>query len=144
MTDPAAELPSRWPAEVAELVRRGQALPREVSPGGLETVDADRLGFGSGPGYRGLLFTLQPRRHEDAVAVGVFLERQRTLAQARPMARALSLELVLPRPVTDDRVLRRVPVAADRVVHVVRVGDPAEVDDQLRGWLTEAFLAAGP
>ena len=81
--------------------------------------------------------------HEDAVQVGVFLKRQHKFAEIRPMARALSLNLVLPRVVRDNRVLRTTPISADRVVHVVRLTDAAEVDEQVRGWLTEAFLAVG-
>jgi hypothetical protein len=81
--------------------------------------------------------------HEDAVQVGVFLKRQRKFAEIRPMARALSLNLVLPRVVRDSRVLRTIRISADRVVHVVRLTDAAEVDEQVRGWLTEAFLAVG-
>jgi hypothetical protein len=81
--------------------------------------------------------------HEDAVQVGVFLKRQRKFAEIRPMARALSLNLVLPRTVRDSRVLRTIRISADRVIHVVRLGDAAEVDDQVREWLTEAYLVAG-
>ena len=80
--------------------------------------------------------------HEDAVTVGVFLKAQRKFAEIRPMAHALSLDLVLPRAVDDPRVLRQVPIASGRVVHVIRLRDPGEVDGQLRGWLDEAFAAA--
>ena len=81
--------------------------------------------------------------HEDAVQVGVFLKRQRKFAEIRPMSRALSLNLVLPRTVRDSRVLRTARISADRVEHVIRLSDATEVDEQVREWLTEAFLAAG-
>jgi hypothetical protein len=42
--------------------------------------------------------------HADAVRVGVFLKHERKLAEVGPMARSLSLELVLPRRVDDTRV----------------------------------------
>ena len=29
--------------------------------------------------------------------------------------------------------------AADRVVHMIKLTSPAQVDDQLREWLTEAY-----
>jgi hypothetical protein len=57
--------------------------------------------------------------HVDAVRVGVFRKSERKFAEVRPMAR------------------RRGPR-----VHVVRATDPADVDDQLRCWLTEAYGAA--
>jgi hypothetical protein len=76
--------------------------------------------------------------HVDAVTVGVFLKRQRKLAELRPMARALSVNLWLPRIVTDERVLRRYGTW-----HVLRLAGPDEVDEQLRDWLTESYSAAG-
>ena len=82
--------------------------------------------------------------HEDAVGVGVFLKRERKLAEVRPMARSLSVELVLPRRVDDPRVVRHLPLAGGRIVHVLRLHSAEQVDDRLRDWLAEAYLAAGP
>jgi len=81
--------------------------------------------------------------HADAVSVGVFLKRERKLAEVRPYVRSLSVELYLPRELDHPRVVRRYPVSAGRTVHVFRLTRPDEVDDQVRDWLTEAFLAAG-
>jgi hypothetical protein len=81
--------------------------------------------------------------HEDAVGVGVFLKRARTLAELRPKSRWLSLDVVLPRLVEDGRVSRHLRLAGDRTVHVVRLFGPDDVDDQVRDWLTEAWHAAG-
>jgi len=77
--------------------------------------------------------------HVDAVKVGVFLKSDRKLAEVRPMARALSLELLLPRSVDSPRVLRRMPVSATTTWHVVRLTATGQVDDELRDWLTEAY-----
>ncbi|GAA3273031.1 hypothetical protein Dvina_46840 [Dactylosporangium vinaceum] len=115
-------------------------------PGG--TVDET---FAGRPGYQraaydaiiGLLEALGPV-HEDAVKVGVFLKRERKLAEIRPMARALSVELYLPRPVDDERVARHYEVGRGRFVNVVRLTGAGQVDERLRGWLTEAFEDAGP
>ena len=41
------------------------------------------------------------------------------------------------------RVVRRLRISGDRVVHIVRLTGRSDVDDQIREWLTEAFLAAG-
>jgi hypothetical protein len=81
--------------------------------------------------------------HEDAVQVGVFLKRESKLAEVRPMARSLSLNLVLPRHLTSPRVLRQMPISAGRVWHVVRLTSVAEVDDEVLDWLTEAYHCAG-
>jgi hypothetical protein len=81
--------------------------------------------------------------HADAVKVGVFLKRQRTLAEVRPMARSLSLELVLPRRLDHPRVARSVDIAAGRTWNTIRLQRLDEVDDELCAWLTEAYDFAG-
>lgn len=80
--------------------------------------------------------------HEDAVSVGVFLKRDRKLAEVRPRSRDVSLALYLPRPVRDPRIAKVYGPGGPRVVHMIVLREPGEVDEQLRGWLTEAFLHA--
>ncbi len=87
------------------------------------------------------LLTLGPV-HEDAVGVGVFLKRDRKLAEVRPRSRDVLLGLYLPRPVPDRRFTKVLGPSAARVVHLLPLRDAAEVDEQVRGWLTEAFLHA--
>ncbi|WP_433210009.1 DUF5655 domain-containing protein [Dactylosporangium sp. CS-047395] len=77
--------------------------------------------------------------HEDAVKVGVFLKRDRKLAEIRPMARALSVELYLPRALDDARVVRVYPIGRGRFVNVVRVKDGDVVDERILGWVAEAY-----
>jgi hypothetical protein len=81
--------------------------------------------------------------HEDAVRVGVFLKHESKLAEVRPMARALSLNLYLPRRVDDRRVVRTITLRPERVVHVIRLTDPRQVDARVRELLTEAWVSAG-
>jgi hypothetical protein len=59
--DPDAErlLDARGPA-VAEVGRRLCELILAAYPDAVISVDEDRIGFGSGPGYRGLRFTVAP------------------------------------------------------------------------------------
>lgn len=80
--------------------------------------------------------------HEDAVTVGVFLKAKRKLAEVRPKTRWVSLAVYLPRTLDDPRIARVIRVSADRVVHEVKLREVADVDDQVRDWLTEAFDAA--
>jgi hypothetical protein len=89
----------------------------------------------------GHLLTLGPV-HEDAVSVGVFLKRDRKLAEVRPRTRDVSLALYLPRPLADPRFSRVLNRGAPRVVHVLPLRAEADVDDQVRDWLTEAFQHA--
>ena len=77
--------------------------------------------------------------HADSVKVGVFLLSDRKFAEIRPMARALSVNLLMSRPLEGARVVRSERITAERFWSVVRVKDPGEVDDVLCGWLTEAY-----
>ncbi len=83
------------------------------------------------------------RVHEDAVRVGVFLVRDRKLAEIRPKARSLNACIYLPRALEHSRVATKVPIAAGRTVNVVKLTKLEDVDEQLLEWLTEAFEAAG-
>jgi hypothetical protein len=40
----------------------------------------------------------------------------------------------------DQRIARRVAVSGGRTWYVVRLRGPEDVDDQVRSWLTEAYL----
>lgn len=80
--------------------------------------------------------------HEDAVGVGVFLKSDRKIAEVRPRSRDVWLGLNLPRLVDDRRVTRVFGAGGPRVMHVLSLREEADVDDQLRDWLTEAFLHA--
>jgi Domain of unknown function (DUF5655) len=77
--------------------------------------------------------------HEDAVSVGIFLKSDRKIAEFRPRVRSLLLSLYLPYELNDPRIDRVLPAAADRVVHMIKLTSPTQVDDQLREWLTEAY-----
>ena len=37
------------------------------------------------------------------------------------------------------QIARTLPAAADRIVHMIKLTSSAQVDDQLREWLTEAY-----
>ena len=80
--------------------------------------------------------------HEDPVGVGVFLKRQRKLAEVRPMATLVKVAAFLPTAVASPAVVRREPLG-DRVLHVVNLRRPAEVDDALSDLLLEAWEDGG-
>jgi hypothetical protein len=77
--------------------------------------------------------------HEDAVDVGIFLKNDRTIGQFRPQARSVQLWIILPYQLDDERVSRAVATAGDRYAHLVKLTSAADVDDQLRSWLAEAY-----
>jgi hypothetical protein len=77
--------------------------------------------------------------HEDAINVGIFLKSDRKIAEFRPRVRSVLLSLYLPYEVGDPRFARILPVAADRIVHMIKLTNADQVDDQLREWLSEAY-----
>jgi len=105
--------------------------------------------FAGRPGYQRAAYeelaahlrTLGPL-HEDAVRVGVFLLNARKFAEVRPKARSLSLALVVPRRLDDARVARSIPLSTGRVMNFIKLTCVEDIDDRIRGWLTEAYDAA--
>ena len=80
--------------------------------------------------------------HVEPVSVGIFLKRSRSFAELRPMTRWVAVSFSLPRTITSARIARKVYDAGRSKYHVVNVRDAAEVDDELLGWLTEAYLSS--
>jgi len=80
--------------------------------------------------------------HADAVRVGVFPKSDRKLAEVRPKASSVSLLVMLPRVVDHPRIAGRLPGHAGLTVHTIKLTSVAGVDDQVLGWLTEAYGAA--
>jgi hypothetical protein len=77
--------------------------------------------------------------HEDAVNVGIFLKSDRKIASFRPRVRSVLLSLFLPYQLTDSRIARVLPVASGRIAHMINLTSADQVDDQLCGWLSEAY-----
>jgi len=82
------------------------------------------------------------RVHVEPVSVGIFLKRARTFAELRPMRRWMALSFSLPRRVQHPTITRKVVHYHGRYYHVANLRGPEDLDDELRGWLTEAYLAS--
>ena len=103
--------------------------------------------FSTGPAHERPIFdavmahvaTLGPV-HVEPVSVGIFLKRAQTFAQLRPRDRWVALSFWLPRPVQHERIVRKVVEYSGRYWHVANLRSPDDLDDRLRGWLTEAYL----
>jgi hypothetical protein len=59
----------RFDNEVRDLTHQSRELVLDVLPPTVESCEGGDLGFGIGPGYKGLVFVVTPMR--DAVKVGV-------------------------------------------------------------------------
>ena len=80
--------------------------------------------------------------HVEPVSVGIFLKRAQSFAQLRPMTRWVALSFRLPRAVRSPRMARKVVAYGPSYHHVVNLRVPEDVDDDVRQWLTEAYLHA--
>ena len=78
--------------------------------------------------------------HVEPVSVGIFLKCPAKFAELRPMVRWEAVGFTAPSPVDHPRIARRMRAGAGRWWYVVNVREPAEVDDTVRGWLTQAYL----
>ncbi len=78
--------------------------------------------------------------HVEPVSVGIFLKRSRSFAQLRPLTGWVALSFSLRRPVRHPTIIRKVQPYHGRNHHVAKLRGPHDLDDELRGWLTEAYL----
>jgi hypothetical protein len=103
--------------------------------------------FSTGPAHERPIFeaVIQHLRtvgpvHVEPVSVGIFLKRSRTFAELRPMRDWVALSFELPRIVAHPTITRKVNAYNGRQYHVANVRAVADLDDQLREFLTEAYL----
>ncbi len=78
--------------------------------------------------------------HVEPVSVGVFLKRSQSFAQLRPKDRWVALSFSLPRRVEHERITRKVELYHGRYYHVANLRSPDDLDERLRGWLSEAYF----
>jgi hypothetical protein len=86
------------------------------------------------------LATLGPV-HVEPVSVGIFIKKSGSFLELRPMVRWVALSFRVPRRIQDRRIARK-PFAAGRLTfHVVNLRGPEDLDEVVRAWLTESYLA---
>ena len=76
--------------------------------------------------------------HIEPVSVGIFLKRARGFCELRPRTKWVAVGFAMPRTLHSSRIARKVVDSW----HVVNVQTPDQVDDELLGWLTEAYFAS--
>jgi hypothetical protein len=80
--------------------------------------------------------------HVEAVSVGIFLKRAQGFAELRPRQRWVAMSLRLPRKAQHRTITRKVMQYNASYYHVANVAGPDDLDADLLGLLTEAYLAA--
>ena len=105
--------------------------------------------FSTGPAHERPIYEAVMRHldtvgpvHVEPVSVGIFLKRAQTFAQLRPKDRWVALSFSLPRRVQHERIIRKVEQYHGRHWHVANLRTPDDLDDDLRGWLSEAYLSS--
>ncbi len=105
--------------------------------------------FSTGPAHERPVFEAVMRHletvgpvHVEPVSVGIFLKRTQTFAQLRPKDRWVAMSFSLPRRVDHDLITKKVVVYRGRYHHVANLRGPDDLDDRLRDWLSEAYVAS--
>jgi hypothetical protein len=78
----------------------------------------------------------------EAVDVGIFFKRLSTFAELRPRRNRLTLSVLLSRRLRDPRIVKRWEGSGTRSAYFFDLRQPADVDEDLRDWLIEAYLAS--
>lgn len=82
------------------------------------------------------------RRHRDlvveAVAVGIFIKRERTIVEMRPKKRWLDLSFITTTHIASERIARAIKLSTG-TAYFVHLHDERDVDRELRGWLATSF-----
>lgn len=89
----------------------------------------------------GVLRGVDPDIWFEPVSVGIFFKRRTTFVALRTRNRWVAVCFDLRRRLTSDRVARKIIEHNGRYHHVVNVVEPDDVDDELQGWLIEAWQA---
>jgi hypothetical protein len=78
----------------------------------------------------------------EAVEVGILVRRLRTFAELRPRRDRLVLSLLLSRRLQHPRIVRTWHGPGMRSAYFVDLRQPADVDQDVQDWLTEAYLSS--
>jgi hypothetical protein len=80
--------------------------------------------------------------HVEPVSVGIFIKKDGSFLELRPKRDWVALSFSLPRTVHSPKISRKVVQYHGRYYHFVNLRSPDDVDDEVRDWLTEAYLSA--
>lgn len=70
---------------------------------------------------------------------GIFFKSNGTLVQLRPKTKWVAMSFPLSRRLTHARITRKPMASGRKIYHFFNLTSAGDVDDELRGWLTESF-----
>ncbi len=76
----------------------------------------------------------------EPLSVGILFKRSSTFAELRPKRDRVELSFMLSRPLEHPRIARTWKGPGERRAFFIKIRDAAEVDDEIKDWLTEAYL----
>ena len=102
--------------------------------------------FATGPSWERPIFeavlthleSLGPMTVEP-VSVGIFIKSNGSFVELRPKTKGVALSFPLARRLQSYRLSRKPVASGQKIFHFVNLISPDEVDDELRGWLTESY-----
>jgi len=108
--------------------------------------------FESGPEFERPIFdlvlqhleTLEVEPYFEPVSVGIFFKRKSAYLQLRTMTKWVAVCFNLSSRLESGRLSRKVVEHSGRYYHVVNIRSVDEIDDELLGWLSEAWAADEP
>jgi len=78
--------------------------------------------------------------HVEPVSVGIFIKKDGSFLELRPMQKWVALSFPLDRVVEHPRIARKPIVTPTRTFHYVNLRNAEDVDDVVKDWLTEAYF----
>ncbi len=77
--------------------------------------------------------------HVEPVSVGIFIKKEGSFVELRPMTRWVAMSFPMPRRITHPQITRQPIVAGPRVFHIVKLATPADLAADVREWLAESY-----
>lgn len=77
------------------------------------------------------------------VNVGIFFKARRNVVELRPMKKWVNLGFGLNRRLTHPRITRTTPMQGSSTWYGTRATSAADIDDVVRGWMTESYFGTG-
>jgi hypothetical protein len=102
--------------------------------------------FSTGPAHErpvfdavyGYLCTLGPV-HVEPVSVGIFIKKNGSFVELRPMTKWVAMSFPLERRVVHRQIARKPVGAGRRYFHVVNLAEPADLTPDVEAWLAESY-----
>ena len=77
--------------------------------------------------------------HVEPVSVGIFVKKAGSFVELRPMTRWVAMSFPLTRRIVHHQIARKPMGTGRRIYHVVNLRTPADLTDDVKGWLAESY-----